>query len=166
MFKLSYSNTDFLIIFLGDFGMCRNVHTEASLTDSLTSNVGTYIYMAPEVKAGHYSYQADLYSLGLIIWEVVQLIEASKKTNLFYQLLDEQMEDVVQESKILVGVRKLIIDLTKRSIRHRMQSMDDVLAVSSHWGKKSKFLNDIFTQSAQNMASKRISKIQNFISHL
>ena len=120
--------------------------------------------MAPEVRAGKYSYQADLYSLGLIIWEVVQLIEASKKANLFYQLIDNEMEDVVQESKMLTGVRKLIIDLTKRSVRQRMQSMDDVLAVSSHWEMQSTFSNETITQFKNSLQVTDSSKqMQHFI---
>lgn len=50
---------------LGDFGVARAVEK----TVSAMSRKGTYSYMAPEVYKGEeYGYQADLYSLGLVLY--------------------------------------------------------------------------------------------------
>jgi serine/threonine protein kinase len=50
---------------LGDFGIAR----VSEKTGSATSRIGTYTYMAPEVYNGeHYGAPADLYSLGMVLY--------------------------------------------------------------------------------------------------
>ena len=50
---------------LGDFGIARM----SEKTGSATSRIGTYTYMAPEVYNGeHYGALADLYSLGMVLY--------------------------------------------------------------------------------------------------
>lgn len=65
---------------IADFGLARkyemsnadgNSSTSKTYKDSLTSNLGTPGYIAPEVKESTvYSYKADLYSLGIILSEM------------------------------------------------------------------------------------------------
>ena len=51
---------------LGDFGIARVME---SATSSLTKGIGTYDYMAPEVRhGGKYDERADIYSLGLVLY--------------------------------------------------------------------------------------------------
>lgn len=45
---------------LSDFGTCRPCECE------MTKGVGTLSFMAPEVDKGHYDYQADVYSAGVV----------------------------------------------------------------------------------------------------
>jgi len=53
---------------LGDFGVAR----VAEKTVSVMSKKGTYSYMAPEVYKGEvYGYSADLYSLGLVLYRLL-----------------------------------------------------------------------------------------------
>ena len=84
--------------------------------------------MAPEVRAGKdYSYQADLYSLGLIIWEVVQLIPKKDKVSLFEALTYDRETTVVKPHVSLQWIKELIINLTKRNVEERSKTMNDVM---------------------------------------
>ncbi len=84
--------------------------------------------MAPEVRAGKdYSYQADLYSLGLIIWEVVQLIPKKDKVSLFEALTIDKRNDVIIPHVSLQWIKELIINLTKRNVEERSKTMNDVM---------------------------------------
>lgn len=71
---------------VGDFGLAKNVHTAVSSTskhpdksamnsysEDLTSDVGTTLYVANEVLTGNGNYDSkvDMYSLGIIFFEMV-----------------------------------------------------------------------------------------------
>eukprot|EP00698_Gefionella_okellyi_P010517 TRINITY_DN2727_c0_g1_i1.p1 TRINITY_DN2727_c0_g1~~TRINITY_DN2727_c0_g1_i1.p1 ORF type:complete len:459 (+),score=104.23 TRINITY_DN2727_c0_g1_i1:362-1738(+) len=59
---------DNLNIRLADFGLSR----DTALTATMTGAIGTPHYMAPEViLESHYTEQADIYSLGIIMWEIL-----------------------------------------------------------------------------------------------
>ena len=49
---------------LGDFGIARVVDA----VDISLSSAGTPLFMAPEVNSGHYDHRVDLYSLGLVLY--------------------------------------------------------------------------------------------------
>ncbi|MBQ3009704.1 MAG: protein kinase, partial [Oscillospiraceae bacterium] len=52
---------------LGDFGIARTI--ESATQGASTVGIGTYNYMAPEVRLGKpYSHTADIYSLGLVLY--------------------------------------------------------------------------------------------------
>lgn len=54
---------------LGDFGIAR---TMENLSSGLSQNKGTANYMAPEVyRSGHYDSRADIYSLGLVLYRLL-----------------------------------------------------------------------------------------------
>ena len=55
---------------LCDFGLARRVNFQLNGFD-LTSDVGTNRYMAPEVVFGPYDHRADIYSFGVLVWEVL-----------------------------------------------------------------------------------------------
>jgi len=58
---------------LGDFGVARTLED----TKAVLSKQGTSMYMAPEVYAGHtYNVTADLYSLGLVMYQYMNLNRA------------------------------------------------------------------------------------------
>ena len=58
---------------ISDFGMARKVDISSTLSMSqsmtMTSNLGTPLYMAPEILSGqgHYSMKADVYSYGILM---------------------------------------------------------------------------------------------------
>ncbi len=59
---------------LTDFGLSAMLQTNASVNNGgdLTAETGTYRYMAPEViKHQKYQYPADIYSLSVLMWEIL-----------------------------------------------------------------------------------------------
>ncbi|OXA45907.1 uncharacterized protein LOC118437851 [Folsomia candida] len=105
---------------IGDFGHSRKIHSEESNTGGLlTTGVGTRSYMAPEVRHGNYSYAADIYSLGLIIWEVVQLL-GDKRNIDFDKLVYDKKEELVEDHVIMIGIRNIIISMSRRTVEERI----------------------------------------------
>lgn len=127
----SYSDTEefALPIKIGDFGLCRKVHGEHTKTSTLTSKVGHESYRAPEVIGNNYGTQADLFSLGLVIWEVVQLIKYRDMPTTFYKLVHESKTNLVKDFALLgdVQMKNVIISLTKRRIQDRAKVIPDHL---------------------------------------
>jgi hypothetical protein len=56
---------------LTDFGCAKSLNDGHGAILN-TANSGTPLWMAPEVKMGHYDYSADIYSLGLVIYELLE----------------------------------------------------------------------------------------------
>mmetsp|Transcript_24575 Transcript_24575/g.27336 ORF Transcript_24575/g.27336 Transcript_24575/m.27336 type:complete len:446 (+) Transcript_24575:69-1406(+) len=61
-----------------DFGSARKIGSKTGQQVPaqclMTQNSGTPLWMAPEVKmGGHYDYSADIYSLGLVLYEIFEL---------------------------------------------------------------------------------------------
>jgi serine/threonine protein kinase len=54
-----------------DFGMSKLISDDIEVFN--TANAGTPLWMAPEVKAGFYSFPADVYSMGLVLYEILEL---------------------------------------------------------------------------------------------
>ena len=55
---------------VGDFGVARRMDT--SVDDSMTSETGTYRWMAPEViRHGKYDASVDVYSFAIVLWEML-----------------------------------------------------------------------------------------------
>lgn len=120
---------------IGDFGLSRNIHSTETWTSDLTSRVGTQDYMAPEVCSNEYDLRADLYSLGLVIWEVVQLIPFRNRKSLFDRLVNDGNEDLVQHHHAIPEVAKLIHRLTKRRAKDRLKNMGEVADLVRKWKK-------------------------------
>jgi len=55
-----------------DFGCAKLISSNQQFMH-MTLNSGTPLWMAPEVKLGMYSYSADIYSLGLVLYEIFEL---------------------------------------------------------------------------------------------
>ena len=66
---------DFSTLKYIDFGLAKKVET---LSKSLTSDVGTARYAAPEIHASakDYTEKIDLWSLGCVIYEMVKIVQA------------------------------------------------------------------------------------------
>lgn len=54
---------------LGDFGIARVI--EAHNENLVLSHIGTLHYMAPEVRTGNYEFSVDMYSLGLVMYKLL-----------------------------------------------------------------------------------------------
>lgn len=123
-----------LPIKIGDFGQCRIVpsHDNPTLTGS---SIGTRFYTAPEVRSGKYSYQSDLLSLGLIIWEVVALIKPGERSTLFDRLVLDGETHLVAENHPLIGniADQLVINLTRKKVEERLKNIYDVDKIIDVW---------------------------------
>jgi len=53
-----------------DFGCAKLVPNQSESNQLNTLNSGTPLWMAPEVKLGNYGYPCDVYSLGLVLYEI------------------------------------------------------------------------------------------------
>uniref|UniRef100_A0A7S2RHH1 Protein kinase domain-containing protein n=1 Tax=Eucampia antarctica TaxID=49252 RepID=A0A7S2RHH1_9STRA len=65
---------------LFDFGLCKELKKEDKMKDGLykmTAQTGSLRYMSPEVAKGeHYDQRADVYSFGILLWEILSLKKA------------------------------------------------------------------------------------------
>jgi serine/threonine protein kinase len=61
-----------------------------NLTD-LTGNVGTTIYIAPEVLSSHYDEKCDLYSLGIVLFEMTHSFTTGMERLLTMENLRKQI---------------------------------------------------------------------------
>jgi serine/threonine protein kinase len=90
-----------------DFGSSREFEAGVTMTKT-----GTLLYMAPEVDEGHYDEKVDVYSFGIILYEIVSCDErfssGGNKTNLFVQLRNGWRPDIVS------GVTELSKSLIER----------------------------------------------------
>ncbi|HZU34700.1 MAG TPA: serine/threonine-protein kinase [Gemmataceae bacterium] len=54
---------------VGDYGLCKLI--SSSQRNAQTGSVGTVYYMAPEISTGNYNKQIDVYSAGIILYEML-----------------------------------------------------------------------------------------------
>ena len=94
---------------ISDFGTSREVDMKSTLSMSqsmtMTSNIGTPLYMAPEILSGvgHYSMKADVYSYGIL------MVSLWNQKPPYYEVVG-------------VEPRDLLSDITTRGLRPRIQS--------------------------------------------
>mmetsp|Transcript_6627 Transcript_6627/g.14441 ORF Transcript_6627/g.14441 Transcript_6627/m.14441 type:complete len:525 (+) Transcript_6627:66-1640(+) len=57
---------------VGDFGMARVVEEQGKTTGVMTSTVGSWIYMAPEIMmSGTYDEKVDVWSFAMVVYEII-----------------------------------------------------------------------------------------------
>ena len=101
--------SDGVICKISDFGTSREVDIQSTLRMSqsmtMTNNIGTPLYMAPEILSGvgHYSQKADVYSYGILM---VSLWNQKPPYS--------EMENV--------EARDLLSDIATRGLRPRIES--------------------------------------------
>src|SRR4051812_32117965 len=83
-------NTDGLVK-LTDFGIAKTLDNTTDLTSTF---VGTRTYMSPERILGYnYSFSSDIWSLGLIIYELAVGKFPYKLSDVFIEYLDSMLKD-------------------------------------------------------------------------
>ena len=103
------SNSTQAICKISDFGTSREVDMKSTLSMSqsmtMTSNIGTPLYMAPEILSGvgHYSQKADVYSYGIL------MVSLWNQKPPYYEIHNREAGD-------------LLSDITTRGLRPRIQS--------------------------------------------
>lgn len=134
--NIMFSGVQFrLPVKLGDFGLCRNFPSEEMQSGSLTAQVGVRRYMAPEILWGiDYSFKADIYSLGLVLWEIAQFVKPNQ--GWFNRLVDNAEDDLVKIHPIMYGIKKVIVGLTQKNVSERFQSLDDLSLYCEIWANE------------------------------
>ncbi|OXA47386.1 probable myosin light chain kinase DDB_G0275057 [Folsomia candida] len=111
---------------IGDFGLTRQMSGNASVTQ--TKPRGTEIYRAPEVYSGKYGQKADLFSLGIVLWEIFEIVPMNFDALRYRveQLSIDQDFSVVKGNDKIPNLKDTIIGLTNRKLEERTQSIHDV----------------------------------------
>jgi serine/threonine protein kinase len=114
-----------------DFGIARSMDAATRLTGSLA---GTPAYMAPEQVSGKpLDYRTDIYSLGLVFYEMFTGTPAFKAENSVAVALKQMSEEVVPphivEPQIPVSIRYLSGDICRwRSLKWRFRRLTQHVA--------------------------------------
>src|SRR5208282_5608746 len=111
-----------------DFGIARSMEAGTRLTGSM---VGTPAYMAPEQVAGKaVDYRTDIYSLGLILYEMFTGAPAFSADNSIAVALKQMREDPPPphdiEPNIPVGTERVILKCLEKDPAKRFQSIADL----------------------------------------
>ncbi|KAI9683815.1 MAG: hypothetical protein M1829_004149 [Trizodia sp. TS-e1964] len=186
---------------IGDFGLARNgrfdstsVSSEAAQhDDNLTRSIGTALYVAPEVRSnvkGDYDIKVDMYSLGIIFFEMCYPIKTSmERADKLILLRDKKHslpKEFLQSNKIdqgsiikslishnpkerptcveLLQSGKLPFQVEDTTIRHALQGLSD--PNSPYHRKMISALFSQKTKAAQDYAWDRESYPQSGVSEL
>ena len=113
-----------------DFGIARSMDAATRLTGSLA---GTPAYMAPEQVSGKpVDYRTDIYSLGLVFYEMFTGAPAFKAENSVAVALKQMSEEVVPphfvEPQIPVSIERLILKCLEKEPERRYLSVAELEA--------------------------------------
>jgi hypothetical protein len=111
-----------------DFGIARSMESVTRLTGSM---VGTPAYMAPEQVAGKpVDYRTDIYSLGLILYEMFTGTPAFRADNAVAVALKQMRESPVPpheiDPQIPVPIERAILKCLEKEPEKRFQSIADL----------------------------------------
>jgi Protein kinase domain len=111
-----------------DFGIARSMDAGTRLTGSLA---GTPAYMAPEQVAGKpVDYRTDIYSIGLVLYEMFTGVPAFKAENSVAVALKQMSEDVVPphlvEPAIPVSIERTILKCLEKEPERRYLSIAEL----------------------------------------
>lgn len=118
-----------LPIKIGDFGLATELpltHDRDGEQYSLTKKQGTPRYRAPEVEGGLYGFSADLYSFGLVVWEVVQYIPHEELDSYVNRLVHSGQTDIVNQHPLFTDIRDTIVQLTMKDPENRLSEISRV----------------------------------------
>jgi serine/threonine protein kinase len=111
-----------------DFGIARSMEAGTRLTGSM---VGTPAYMAPEQVAGKpVDYRTDIYSVGLMLYEMFTGVPAFSADNSIAVALKQMREDPPAphdiEPSIPVGTERAILKCLEKEPEKRFQSIAEL----------------------------------------
>lgn len=111
---------------LSDFGSSKTVDTLKTMTN--TMGVGTLFYMAPEISSGKYNYKVDIWSVGIILLEIVQKIDGFLSTNDLINLTEKLDNEIITN---IIIKQCLVIDKTKRLSSSQILNLINILSFSN-----------------------------------
>lgn len=109
---------------LFDFGLCKELKAEDKLKDGLyklTKQTGSFRYMAPEnAKGEHYDQRVDVYSFGILLWEILSLKTAFETFDVpdFKKVFNQGYRPPVPAS-IPISIRALIKECWSGDLNER-----------------------------------------------
>lgn len=129
MFSLPEDRNKFIFpLKIGDFGLSRQIPNSTSTSQvEMTQHVGTDSYMAPEINLGRYSKAADIYSFGLVMWEVLQLINDFDRPEYFHRRVNENDNHLIEKNLPLPNAKYFIVRMTSKQIDYRMKDLDQFI---------------------------------------
>ncbi len=118
-------------VYVSDFGLAKSLEHDTGMTKS-GELLGTPRYMAPEqVEGGHIDHRADLYALGLILYEMVTG-DVPFHANTTLQLMYQRVHEVPKSPKALNPdlpdwLVRVIMKCLERDPGHRYQTASEIL---------------------------------------
>lgn len=101
---------------IGDFGIarkCKITPADETIGNDFSQNVGTYPYVAPEVKNSTvYDKKADIYSLGMILFEMYHKMGSGmERRTTMENLRNQDFSDLKNIPARFANIRRLIKSL-------------------------------------------------------
>jgi tetratricopeptide (TPR) repeat protein len=120
-------------LFVMDFGLAKSIETEATMMTRTGQILGTPRYMAPEqVEAKAIDHRADIYSLGLILYEMVSgeiPFQADSAMQLMYQRVTQTPKDVkLANPEVPDYLARIIMRCLEKDPDLRYQNAREILA--------------------------------------
>ena len=120
-------------LFVMDFGLAKSIEAEATMMTRTGQILGTPRYMAPEqVEAKALDHRADIYSLGLIFYEMAAgeiPFKADSAMQLMYQRVMQKPQDVKQVNpEVPDYLARIIMRCLEKDPDLRYQSAREILA--------------------------------------
>ncbi|KAJ3127096.1 hypothetical protein HK098_006793 [Nowakowskiella sp. JEL0407] len=124
-----YSDKSQQNIVLGDFGICKRFSTKKRNEEQFTDTViGTPFYMPPEIIEGErYSYSADVWSLGCVIFELTTLkhpFRGQTLDSLFQNIKQAKVDINLIPASFPKSLKSLISRSIVKSTSQRMELYD------------------------------------------
>lgn len=141
------------VVKVGDFGMARDVY-ETDYYRKTTTGLLPIRWMAPEsLKDGIFTSQSDVWSYGVVLWEMATLAEQPYQGASNEQVLEEviagrRLEIPPQASKVLKAIMK---SCWMRRPSQRMSFMQIVKSLENYHDEGFKKVAYFYTQEAQGL---------------
>jgi len=107
-----------------DFGIAETVRTSMSRIQNTTSS-GTLVYMSPEqIKGKDVGKEADIYSFGVVLYELLSGHPPFYKGDINYQILNEKPVDLVNVS---YHTNKMILKCLEKEYKNRFRTFQECI---------------------------------------
>ncbi|MCP4914478.1 MAG: serine/threonine protein kinase [Oligoflexia bacterium] len=121
-----------------DFGIAKSLdNQEVTKTGLIKGKLG---YVAPEYLEGNLTQQSDIFSLGVLMWELStlkRLFSSRNKLENFKEILSKDIPSAKENNKFLNPVLdKIILKATQRDKRERYQTMLELVRELEHFVAK------------------------------
>lgn len=117
--------TDRNLIKITDFGIAKLLTDKQ--TKTATTIMGTPLYMAPEqIQGGHIDHRCDIYSLGIMLYELVTGQPPFHEGNIEYQHIHHPAPEI--KAEISDRLRRVIMRCIEKRPESRFQTVEEILA--------------------------------------